>query len=201
MGYWRTTGLTAGTGTDEPTEVSSAPVSGARGTSLEGREGHGAPNGHEAAVARSASGTTDPGVGSSGDAIGPNGGWASGTPTDGYAASLDQVLAVRGALGAAVVDSSTGRALATAGDPADVNLHAAAAGTSNVVLAQQLTLDDLGSEEKVTDIVVTLRTRYHLARMVEAFPGVFVYAVLDRDRADLATARAALAEVERGLVA
>ena len=117
-----------------------------------------------------------------------------------YTTSLNDAMNIDGALGVALVDSNSGMALATAGNPPGINLDTAAAGNSNVVMAKQKTMADLGLEEKIEDILITLDSQYHIIRMFNAHPGIFLYLVLDKSKANLAMARFKLTSVERALV-
>ncbi len=58
--------------------------------------------------------------------------------------ALKGAMEIEGALGVALVDSSSGMALGTAGSPMDIDLDVAAAGNSNVVQAKMRTMSDLG---------------------------------------------------------
>lgn len=104
--------------------------------------------------------------------------------------SIQELLAIDGATGAAIVDISSGMALATGGAPG-FDLNVAAAGNSNVVRAKLSTMNDLGLEGKVEDIMITLDGQYHIINVLNAkeSAGLFIYLVLDRAKANLALAR------------
>lgn len=104
-------------------------------------------------------------------------------------AALAEAMAIDGALGVAIVDSASGRALATAGEPAGIDLAVAAAGNSAVVRAKQATIAELGLDEALEDMLMTLHTQYHLIRVLDREPTLFVYLVLDRNEANLSVAR------------
>lgn len=116
-----------------------------------------------------------------------------------YNETLSNAMQLDGALGAALVDSGSGMALATAGNPPNVDLNVAAAGNSNVVSAKLRTIADLGLQESIEDILITLDSQYHIIRMFKKEPGIFLYLVLDKTRANLAMARFRLAKVEQEL--
>ncbi|MBP2265760.1 MULTISPECIES: hypothetical protein [Micrococcaceae] len=104
--------------------------------------------------------------------------------------AIKQLLAIEGATGAAVVDYSSGMALAQGGNPG-FDLGVAAAGNSNVVSAKLRTMADLSIDSDIDDILITLGTQYHLINVLNSSGsrGLFVYLVLDRTYANLALAR------------
>ncbi|WP_231702879.1 roadblock/LC7 domain-containing protein [Tsukamurella asaccharolytica] len=104
--------------------------------------------------------------------------------------SLNEAMTIDGALGVALVDASSGMALATAGNPAEFNLEVAAAGNSALVQAMGRTLGDLDLEDHIEDILITLGTQYQIVRPInQGTDDLFLYLVLDRSRANLAMAR------------
>ncbi|MDO4916949.1 MAG: hypothetical protein Q3974_04960 [Rothia sp. (in: high G+C Gram-positive bacteria)] len=104
--------------------------------------------------------------------------------------SIQELLSIEGANGAALVDISSGMALASGGNPG-FDLTVAAAGNSNVVRAKLKTMSDLGLEGNIEDIMITLNSQYHLINVLNSSDttGLFVYLVLDRNTANLALAR------------
>ncbi|WP_372968036.1 hypothetical protein [Microbacterium sp.] len=103
---------------------------------------------------------------------------------------LQQLLAIEGATGAAIVDYGSGMALAQGGNPS-FDLGVAAAGNSNVVRAKLATMRDLGVTDDIDDILISLSTQYHLINVLDAqrAGGLFIYLVLNRAAANLALAR------------
>lgn len=120
-------------------------------------------------------------------------------PMADYTTALNDALNIEGALGVALVDSQSGMALATAGNPPGLDLNVAAAGNSNVIQAKIRTMADLGLRENIEDILITLDTQYHIIRTFGRQEGMFLYLVLDKNRANLAMARFRLAKVEKEL--
>ncbi|WP_062072400.1 hypothetical protein [Demequina sediminicola] len=113
--------------------------------------------------------------------------------------SMNAVLAIDGAIGAALVDYDSGMTLATAGTGIDLEL--AAAGNTEVVRAKMRVMDSLGLEDKIEDILITLGSQIHLIRLVTApnGHGLFIYVALERDRSNLAMARRQLQGIEQAL--
>jgi hypothetical protein len=120
-------------------------------------------------------------------------------PMNDYNTALKGAMDIDGALGVALVDSSSGMALGTAGSPVDLDLEVAAAGNSNVVQAKLRTMKDLGLQQAIEDILITLDKQYHIIRPLARHEGIFLYLVLDRARANLAMARFKLAALEKNL--
>ncbi|MEV7662409.1 hypothetical protein [Paenarthrobacter sp. NPDC089316] len=114
--------------------------------------------------------------------------------------AIKQLLAIEGATGAAVVDYSSGMALAQGGSPG-FDLGVAAAGNSNVVSAKLRTMADLGLDGDIEDILITLGGQYHLINVLNSgdSKGLFVYLVLDRTYANLALARHKLSNIAKGI--
>lgn len=108
---------------------------------------------------------------------------------------------VEGALGAAVVDWTSGMALGTLGGGKELDLSVAAAGNTDVIRAKMRTMELLGIQEKIEDILITLGTQYHLIRPVagKSGNGLFIYLVIDKARSNLAMARHNLRRTEEQL--
>ncbi|MFF7598221.1 roadblock/LC7 domain-containing protein [Streptomyces mirabilis] len=113
----------------------------------------------------------------------------------------EMMTAAEGALGAAVVDYTSGMALGTLGGGKDLDLTIAAAGNTDVVRAKVRTMEQLGLKSRIEDILITLESQYHLIRPVagRSGNGLFLYLVLDKARSNLAMARHQLKRVEEQL--
>lgn len=114
---------------------------------------------------------------------------------------MQDCLGIDGVVGAALVDQTSGMALATAGNPRSLNLDVAAAGNSAVVQAKLRTIADLGLDDEIEDILITLGRQYHIIRPLSSVGGrgLFLYLALDRSRATLAMARFRLTKIEQDL--
>lgn len=111
--------------------------------------------------------------------------------------SLDNLLTVDGALCSALVDANSGMMLGSSGSGVDLEL--AAAGNTEVVRAKLKTMASLKLNDSIEDILITLGKQYHIIRPVVSKPGLFLYVVLDKARANLAMARRKVADVETEL--
>ncbi|MEV6425372.1 hypothetical protein [Streptomyces sp. NPDC051662] len=117
-------------------------------------------------------------------------------------AALKQATTViDGALGAALVDYSSGMALGTVGGGKDLDLTVAAAGNTDVVRAKVRAMEMLGMKDEIEDILITLGNQYHLIRLLKGRGnnGLFLYLALDKSRANLAMARHQLMRIEAEL--
>jgi hypothetical protein len=117
------------------------------------------------------------------------------------AALKEAVTSIEGALGAALVDYTSGMALGTVGGSKDLDLTVAAAGNTDVVRAKVRTMEMLGLKEDIEDILITLGSQYHLIRLLKGRGnnGLFLYLALDKSRANLAMARHQLMKIEAEL--
>jgi len=116
--------------------------------------------------------------------------------------SLKEMMAgIEGALGAAVVDYTSGMALGTLGGSKSLDLTVAAAGNTDVIRAKVRTMEQLGLKGQIEDILITLDSQYHLIRLITGRNGngLFLYLVLDKARSNLAMARHQLKRVEEAI--
>ena len=111
--------------------------------------------------------------------------------------TLDELMALDGAMCGAVVDSSSGMMLGAVGS--GVDLEVAAAGNTEVVRAKLKTMKALGLKDEIEDILITLGKQYHVIRPVAASDALFIYVVLDKQRSNLAMARRKAQDVDKEL--
>ncbi|MFI6578474.1 hypothetical protein ACIBFB_22040 [Nocardiopsis sp. NPDC050513] len=114
---------------------------------------------------------------------------------------LKDMMSIDGAVGAAVVDYGSGMALGTLSATSTLDLNVAAAGNTEVVRAKMRTMDQLGLNDTIEDILITLSNQYHVIRPLRnrQGQGLFLYLALDRARGNLALARHRLKGIEEGL--
>ena len=114
--------------------------------------------------------------------------------------SLSDAMSIQGAIGAALVDYTSGMTLGTAGG-VGLNLDIAAAGNTEVVRAKMSVMKELGIKGGIEDILITLDKQLHLIRLMdsERGEGLFLYVALHKDQSNLAMARHKLANIEKEL--
>ncbi|MFF5263636.1 hypothetical protein ACFY4C_32315 [Actinomadura viridis] len=115
--------------------------------------------------------------------------------------TLNDMMAIDGSVGAAVVDYGSGMALGMLGSSSALDLQVAAAGNTEVVRAKMRTMEQLGLKSDIEDILITLTDQYHIIRPIRGRKGtgLFLYMALDRTRANLALARHKLKGIEEDL--
>ena len=109
--------------------------------------------------------------------------------------SLNALMTADGAVCGALVDSASGMLMGSVGGGVDMEL--AAAGNTEVVRAKVKTMKSLGLNDSIDDILITLGKQYHILRPSARKDGVFIYYVLDKQRANLAMARRKTADVDK----
>ncbi|MFF5404001.1 hypothetical protein ACFY8K_16215 [Streptomyces misionensis] len=113
----------------------------------------------------------------------------------------EALTSIEGATGVALVDYTSGMALGTMGGSKTFDLNVAAAGNTDVIRAKMRTMEMLGINSEIEDILITLSDQYHLIRLLKGRGGngLFLYLVLDSARANLAMARHQLKRIEEEL--
>ena len=114
-------------------------------------------------------------------------------------AALKEAMAIDGALGASLVDWESGMSLGAIGGGKYLDLDVAAAGNTEVIRAKMRTMESLRLDDMIEDILITLTKQYHLIRLLKNSrneQGLFLYLVLDRQKANLALARHSLKRIE-----
>lgn len=111
--------------------------------------------------------------------------------------SLHELMSIEGALGCCVVDSTSGMLLGKMGGGVDLDL--AGAGNTEVVRAKMKTMNSLGLDDQIEDMLITLGKQYHIIRPMSSHEGLFIYLVLDKGRSNLALARRKALDIERSI--
>jgi len=116
------------------------------------------------------------------------------------AQSLAVMGSVEGLLGCAVVEAASGMIVArhVRHDP-PVDMELAAAASAQALRTHRLAARNMGLAEPVDEIITSAATRVQVMRSVTGHPDLFVFALLDRQRANLAMARYRLMQAETGM--
>ena len=116
-------------------------------------------------------------------------------------AALAGMLAMEGLLGCAIVDSITGLVLACETRPEiTVDMDLAAAACAQVMRAHRHAARSMGLGEQVDEVMTSAGPRQQVMRTVSRQPDLFLVALLDKHRTNLALVRFRLMEIERGLL-
>lgn len=118
---------------------------------------------------------------------------------------LQEAMAIPGAVGASIVDYTTGFPVAMTGAAPNSDHEAAAAGTADVVQAatsRSLYLSAM-PHDLLEDLIITTAGGYHLLRMVptDFDSRLVLYLWLDREQGNLAVARRRMQTLAAELVA
>lgn len=115
------------------------------------------------------------------------------------AASMKKCMEIPGALAAALVDYESGFSLGQAGGAGIMDLEVAAAGNTDVVRAKMRVMSQLGLDDHIDDILITLQRQFHIIRPMQKYQNLFLYLVIDRAQGNLAMARHQVKQVEAAL--
>lgn len=109
--------------------------------------------------------------------------------------SISDASKINGFIGACVVDGDSGLMLASEGG-GRLDLNMVAALNTDFVKAKQNAIDQLGLDQHIEDILITLDHQIHLIRPVEQNRSLFIYVALDKSKANLGMARIQLKSIE-----
>jgi hypothetical protein len=110
------------------------------------------------------------------------------------------LLANEGVIACALVDAGSGLALAReVRDSSAIDVDLVAAAATQLLRAHRLAARQSGFADPVDEIIVNAGSRQQLLRMVARHPGLFLCAVLDAGRSNLALTRYKLLEAEHAL--
>ncbi len=120
------------------------------------------------------------------------------TETQDIETSLDELMDISGAIGAAIVDYENGMTLGTIGGR-DLDMELAGAGNTEVVRAKKNVAHDLGLNGDIEDILISLEDQFHLIRLCDNHEDVFIYMAIDRSEGNLGLARRSIDKVDQSL--
>lgn len=109
--------------------------------------------------------------------------------------SLEEIMDIDGAIGAAIVDYENGMTLGTIGGR-NLDMELAGSGNTEVVRAKKNIIHDLGLDEELEDVLISLGSQYHLIRMCSNHQSVFIYMAIDRSEGNLGLARRSIDKID-----
>jgi predicted regulator of Ras-like GTPase activity (Roadblock/LC7/MglB family) len=113
--------------------------------------------------------------------------------------AINSMASIDGLIGGAIVDTSTGMMLARHATDDSLVLELAAAGATQVLRAHQQAARQMGMTDEIDEIITSAGMRHHVMRTVSHHKGLFLFAVLDKQKTNLALARYKLMEAEQNL--
>ena len=102
--------------------------------------------------------------------------------------ALDEMMSISGALAAAVIDWESGMSLGMRSN-GHFDIELAAAGNSEVIKAKVATINSIGLNGLIKDLLITLTDQIHIITMIEDQPELCLYVAMDSAKANLALAR------------
>jgi predicted regulator of Ras-like GTPase activity (Roadblock/LC7/MglB family) len=109
-------------------------------------------------------------------------------------AVLEKLLSFDGAMCVAVVDSESGMTLGKAGSGVDIDL--AAAGASVILRARLASIQALGGDDQIDDVLISLTSTVQIIHPLPSNPSIFTYLIGDKSKSSLAMARYKAAEAD-----
>jgi len=110
--------------------------------------------------------------------------------------SLESAMDIEGAIGVALVDWTTGMTLGEVSNTGMLKIKVAAAANSQVVKAKLRVIKELGLNDSIETILITLGHQYHLIRPLNKNNKLFLYLAIRRDQGNLGLATYKLEMIE-----
>lgn len=115
--------------------------------------------------------------------------------------ALAELLTLEGLLGCAVVDSTSGLVLAReVREDQPVDMELAGAACSQVLRVHRQAARTMGLADSIDEVMTSSGARQQVIRTVSRHPDLFLVALLDKHRTNLALVRFKLMDIEKGLV-
>jgi predicted regulator of Ras-like GTPase activity (Roadblock/LC7/MglB family) len=114
--------------------------------------------------------------------------------------ALASLLKLDGLIGCALVDAGTGLVMAHETRPEQaIDMELAAAAAAQVLRAQRDAARSMGLSDPIDELITTAGSRNILIRALPRHADLFIVALFEKHRTNLALARFQLLEVERAL--
>ena len=114
--------------------------------------------------------------------------------------ALSSLLKLDGLIGCALVDAATGLVMAHEARPdQQIDMELSAAAAAQVLRAQRDSARSMGLNDPIDEVITTAGSRNILIRALQRHADLFIVALFEKHRTNLALARFQLLEVERSL--
>ncbi len=110
--------------------------------------------------------------------------------------SLNDIMTLNGAIAASLIDWESGMALGMVNN-GNFDIELASAGNAEVVKSKMAVMRSLNIKGDIKDILITLQDQIHIITLTKEHPELFLYAVLDSSKANLALARNKLSSIAK----
>ncbi|MFD6816692.1 MULTISPECIES: roadblock/LC7 domain-containing protein [Microbacterium] len=97
---------------------------------------------------------------------------------------------INGFIGASIVDLESGLPITSSSTRADFDLDVASAFNAEIVKNKNRTIEALGLDAHLEDMLLTLDTQLHLLKLIDG--GMFLYIAADRQATNLAMLRSSV---------
>jgi len=101
---------------------------------------------------------------------------------------LDDIMTIKGAIAASLIDWDSGMTLGVKSN-GNFDIELASAGNSEVLKAKMATMQSLGLNSEIKDILITLTDQIHIITIVQKQPELCLYVAVDSANSNLALAR------------
>lgn len=109
---------------------------------------------------------------------------------------VERLRRIDGYAAAMLIDPETGVMLGGDGELSGVDLQSTAAGYGELYRLERSLVEQLGADDAIEDVVITLTSQYHVLHAITGQPSLLLCVVLDRNSGCLGLARYALAHAE-----
>lgn len=113
--------------------------------------------------------------------------------------SMQEIMALDGAIATALVDWESGLTLGSVSNTDSFDIELAASGNTKVVQMKMQVMKELGITGGIEDILITLNEHYHLIRPLAKAQSLFFYVSIDKSKGNLGLARHTLRQIENAL--
>ena len=107
--------------------------------------------------------------------------------------TLDVVMGISGVIAATIVDSKSGFVLGSRGN--SIDMEYVSASNTELFIALNKINKHMNITEVPEDLLITFHKQYHIMLPLKHLPDVFIYVIVDKEKASLAMALRSLVSV------